>query len=1109
MRDDRRSRIAKIHAAVNELKANRHLFGEESYGVILFALNEQLRMLRTLTLQPGEAVVSGDELRQVTVMFVDVKDSTEMAYRLGAETWKTIMDSAHRLLNNILDQWDGEVGQYLGDGLLCFFGAQRSRGDDALRAVACALDMQQSLETFSVAIQREHQAAFQARIGISTGEVIVGMIGTASKSEFLALGTTTNLAARLQDLARPGSVLIDEQTYQRVRNQFVTEEQPPVRVKGFDTALPYYVVLRRRQQDEHMTTQEIASIAIPFVGRVEELARITVAAEHALVSEPFQVITVYGDTGVGKTRLLEEAVRRLREHRYTLLRITSQYEKRTSSYGLLRTLLATACNITSSTLPQEAQIRIRRHLEHTWHNAPASAAPVIGYLAGYGFEDDPAVELLKSSSQQQWMIAYDIISRWFCAMAMQNPLLIMIDNLHWMDRPSIELLELIANDLAPYRGLLLATARQDFQHQYPAYMRAIAERHIEVSLPPLDNTDTATLISTILHTVQNLPTALIPTLSERAAGNPLFVEELVRMLFDNGAFEPTRDGHWRVNLLRYDAALQGLPGGLQGVLQARLDDLAAGARQVLQYASVVGQQFWEGVVSHLAGFNTNATLEDLVARGILIHVQGSAFPETREYAFRLALYREAAYQMLTNVTRKRYHEEVIQWLFSRVDENPQALPLLAEQLEAAQHFEQALSVYYRAAAYRFQQGFLNATHKLIETGLRIAGNIPREVALPEVSRLWLMQGRVLSAQHRYEEATAACQAALMLMEELPASTMLEERIIAAQTLGSAYRSMGNYDDAFNALNHAYQLLPEDNLELQSSTLRAFGRFYYYRGQLAESTAFHQRALSAAQTLGSEIQTASAMTQLGITAAERGDFGTALDYFEQAQAGNPKNGNLYYQLLNLRYIGMVHQLIGAYSLALDLFDSADALQKHLRYRDPVIQINRALCLLWTGDSEGGMALLENALLRQQDMYTQQLIELACINGLVLSERYTDCVVHGRDYLSRIQPKNPLLYARAQLWHGLAQHYLDIPEAVLTLQEALQHETTYGGRNIWQCHYALAFTTSEAQERQEHFLRALQTLQRTAATLQTRPALRALLYNHRFAREILQALHRAPD
>ena len=336
------NQIDHLTTALQEIRDHKAVFSKEAYSQIVLALLEKKR--RAQTMKPLAAT---DEIRLVTVMFVDVKDSTEIARVLGSSDWKAVISEAHQLLAKLVAQWDGEIGQYLGDGLLCFFGAHHSKGDDAIRAVACALAVQNAMKEFGIDVYLRYASEFQVRIGISTGRVAVGMIGNQIKQEFLALGPATNLAARLQSIADPGGILIDEQTNNRVRHHFVTKGYRPKQLKGFDSPITYYEVEKRRSSPPmQLTTTQISGIELPFVGREKELKQIIDIWGTVTQQNQLHVITLSGDIGLGKSRLLQQAIGKLSGGiPLTQLTMIAHYEYRNVSHNLLRDLLRTQCKL--------------------------------------------------------------------------------------------------------------------------------------------------------------------------------------------------------------------------------------------------------------------------------------------------------------------------------------------------------------------------------------------------------------------------------------------------------------------------------------------------------------------------------------------------------------------------------------------------------------------------------------------------------------------------------------------------------------------------------------------------------------------------------------------
>src|SRR5690606_23525064 len=742
-----RAQLDRLRTALQEIQAHRHLFSEEVYHELILTLTDRIdRLQSSASGTPG--LPDRDEIRLVSVMFIDVENSTRLAQILQ-EDWKTLISDIHRRLARIIDDWRGEIGQYLGDGLLCFFGAHRSRDDDANRAVSSALAIQQMAGELAPSVRERYGEDFALRIGISTGRVVVGTIGTEARQELAAFGSATNLAARLQHLCPPGGVLVDTQTYHRVRDWFVTTRQIPVSLKGFDTPVESYLVTGRRYAHvAALTNETIAGIALPFVGRNKEFNYLLRLWNDALDEDAMHVITLTGETGVGKSRLLQEALAIAGDWPFYVITLVGRDEKRTTSFALLNSLLAEICHRVDGAMTALTEARIQHCIEQTWPAAGPEAAAVIGRLAGFAFADFPDLDV----------DPLETVAAWLRALAGNRALMIAVDNLQWVDHASLDLLEYLAIAFVNKSGILLTAARPDFAQRRKNFLETCARR-TDMVIGRLDDAATRKLIEHVVRYVDNVPARLIDHIHERSEGNPLFVEEFLRMLFDNGVFEARSDGRWRTNTYLYGMLAGELPNGLLGVFQARLDDLPPLSRRILQIASVIGPTFWEEAVSRLNGFDAAPLLADLTERGIIVRNAESSLRGQKEYRFRHTLYSDVAYAMLMRHEREHYHRQIADWLTWQVADQPDFLGQLAEHLALGQKREQALTVFLAAAQDRVKRGMHTQALKLVEAGLGCQSDVPREVALPVVSQLWLQQGLALLALRRYSEASAAGQTA--------------------------------------------------------------------------------------------------------------------------------------------------------------------------------------------------------------------------------------------------------------------------------------------------------------------------------------------------------------
>jgi len=1015
-----------LKQALAEMHANQHAFSDEAFAQIMMVLLDKLRRLHTVA--SHTAAPAADEMRLLTIMFVDVKDSTELAHQLEMSDWKSVIDGAHQQIAQVIEQWEGQIAQYLGDGVLCYFGAQRSRGDDAHHAVSCALSIQSKIAQYAHMIQSLYDIEFRVRIGISTGRTVVGLLGSALKQERLALGLPTNRAARLQTLAQPGSVLVDSSTYNRIRSEFITQAMPPTEVKGFDKPMKmYHVIGRRPQPATQFTSTQINGIQLPLLGRDQDLAVLHHRYDTAISQQQLQAITLMGDIGIGKSRLLQEFVQ-LTNHTGIQILMSAAYHDRDRSHNLLHNLLTTQCHLDEGMSAVVMQQQISAYISELWDDdAAGQVAQALGYLAGFPF-DKPQIP------------AADWVVRWFQGMAAAQPLLLVIDNLQWMDRESAALFEYVVQQLQTSPVLLLAAGRPGYRGVHPRYM-AHQARHEQIELQRLGAESTTALIEHVLQFVDRAPAALAATIYERAEGNPFFVREFLSMLFDQGVFQQKATDQWRFNIILYDKALHTLPTGLISVLQARLDELAPEVRQIAQLAAVSGQTFWASAVERLTQIEHVSTLLDsLVMRGIVVEQVASDFAGEKQYKFQHTLYQAVAYEMLPGNQRKHLHEQLGYWLLERIAGELTYFPIMAQHFEEAEKYGIALYVYLEAVQDYIRVNRMSEALALVDRGLAIARNIPREEAITVVCKLWAWRGQILTTLEFYDEATAASQSALRLLQELPEDQFIGTRIMAERILALAYMGLGRYNEAYDALTRAHNRLPANATSELAAVLCSFGELSLKRGRLDDSLAYLKRAYQQAKVADDVGQMTAAQTQIGYIYFERGQVGAALKAFLAVQATDAGLVLPQYRVMNLGHLGLSYLLLMQYAAAIEFFAEAMALHNEINSSD------------------------------EPDVLLQAFHALTYIIGLAKHGDYARCHEQAMSFVEKAKSVNQLLHARALRWLGVANHALGVPGGLEYLYHALAGEQSYGGREAWTCHVTIAQLQEHSQKAQEHYQKA---------------------------------------
>jgi ABC-type oligopeptide transport system substrate-binding subunit/class 3 adenylate cyclase len=599
-----------------------------------------------------------EERKVLTAVFADVVGSTALAERLDPEDVKLVVGEAIARIVGEVESLGGHVKDLAGDGVLAFFGAPTTREDDAERAVRCALRIVGEMEEYAHEVRRGWGAeGFGVRVGAATGAVVVGEVGSGSRVEYAAFGDTVNVAARLQSVARPGTILVDDATHHAVDGLFEWGERLELELKGKDEPVGAWAVTGVAA--EGRPQRGLPGVETRLVGRSRELGQGREALE-ALRAGRGGVLVVAGDAGIGKSRLLNE-LRELAERD-----ATSWLEGRCVSYGEslpywpFRDLLRGEWIGAGGDEPElRVRIGLRRRLEQLFGGGGAELYPYLGGLLDVTLEHAAAARTSELSPEALQWRTFEVVGQLFARLAEDAPLVVSIEDLHWADPTSVQLLEqllslaeeapvLLVLSLRPERDHAAWGLREHASREFPHLLR-------EIDLGPLGDADGELLAALVAPAT--LPAELERRVLEAADGNPFFLEELVRSLADVGALVRTEHG-WRFD----HAAEVEVPPTVEKAILARLDRLSAQARDLVTAASALGRTFalplLEGVLDEDAG----EALHELQRLGLLR--QSRRWPQP-EYRFRHALIQETAYRTLLAEQRTRLHRRAAEWLEAR------------------------------------------------------------------------------------------------------------------------------------------------------------------------------------------------------------------------------------------------------------------------------------------------------------------------------------------------------------------------------------------------------------------------------------------------------------
>ena len=884
-----------------------------------------------------------EQRKQVTVLFADLTGLTALAAGRDAEELSELTKELLGVVDEVVGEHAGAVEKHVGDTVVALWGAREAHEDDPERAVRAALAVQEAVGEFVArhappgAVPAETSRPW-VRAGVSTGLVLVGDAGPAG--EFTATGEAVRLAARLQQSAPPGGVLISHDTYRHVRGVFNVQPPESLAFEGRPEAVEVYRVMSAKPRAFRVRTRGVEGVETRMVGRQGELRHLMDALETASEDRELQIVTVFGDAGLGKSRLLYEFSnwQELLPEMWYVFNGRAGETTQGLPYALVRDVFSFRFQIQDSDSQEVAREKLERGLvAMSGPQTPADAetaqmrAHFIGQLIGFDFSESKHLTGVMDDVRQLRDRAFRYAAEFFADASRRHPILLYLDDIHWADDGSLDFVDYLARHCASVPMFVLCLARPALLERRPAWGEG-QERHTRLTLRPLTKKESRQLFEEILRQARDVPPNLREMVVGGAEGNPFYVEELIKMLIDQRVIVPGAEV-WSVDSTRL-VEVQ-VPPTLTGVLQARLDKLSPAEKTALQRASVVGRVFWDGAVAHLGAKLTGAirretkvetgggafaeatggavagVLERLRRKELTYRREASSFAGAREYTFKHALLRDVTYESVLRRERREYHRRAAEWLARQSGGRAgEFAGLVAEHYERAGETAEAAEWYGRAGRQAREtyapEAAINFYRKAIEfattppkpaAGARAVAPAAEAGAAGEGVRARLVEwheglGETLRVQSRPAEAVAAFRA----MRE--AAEGLGDRVAEAR--------------AWNGLA-LVEAARGDNRAMLESTRRA--------AELAESAgegAAARRVLARALNLQSQ-----ALTRLG-------DARSAMLLGDQALAlatGLGEEGR-HERADSLKSLGMAYHALARFEQAEQCKEQALALYREL-------------------------------------------------------------------------------------------------------------------------------------------------------------------------------------
>ena len=1045
--------LAAVERAMTALEGQRATLGDEVVETALAPLRERHATL----LAPRS-----EQRRLVTVVFADLVDFTVLSGRLDAEDTREVVNAYFARWQEVIEEQGGIVEKFIGDAVMAVFGLEHSFEDDAQRAVRAALAMRDTLPELSDRTEERHGVRLHMRVGVDTGEVVVSTLGERAGHDFVAVGPTVNRASRLQSGAPVDQVLISPETHRQIRGRFSFELVPGLHLKGIEEPVDGYVVLKERPHGFRLDpARGVEGVESATVGRDVQLRFLQERLWDVKDEARWRVVTIVGDAGLGKSRLLQEFDAWLAESTEPVwwFRGRASQSGRNRPHGLLRDALTARLGIHESDTTAEIREKFEAGFATAYDAGQARrSAQLVGTWLGFDLDD--GTEPLPTDPQALRDQGTAALAEYFARLSATAPVVLLLEDLHWADDGSLRWLDSADAVLRGAPVLVVATTRPALLEERPHWGEGL-DHHVRLPLAALSRRESRLLVHELLRHVADLPADLVELVVDAADGNPFYIEELVTWLLDAGVVV-RGDPHWFVVGELVRAVV--VPSTLKGVLQSRLDALTSAERGLLQRASVVGRVFWDDAVARLAeAAEEPATLDTLRRREIVYEREVSAFDTAREFLFKHALLRDVAYDSVLRAHRERYHLRAAQWLAEvsatagRVDEYA---GLIAEHFERAHHAD-AAAWFLRASLQASSVYALEEAGRLLDRALDLVA--PDDHALQFDIRV----GRERLFDRLGDRASGLVELEAMAVLSPHLDPVRQVALALAQSQWAFQHSeYGDADARARDASATAAGIGRDDLVAEAELWR--GKAATWADDVDTARTCLHRCVGLARTSGRPSLEGEGLRYLGMVASNSGRYLEALDLcrqsgevFAAAADAEGETMALAMSATVLFNLGRIDDARAALEQSLPIFRRSGH-----RYRESLTLGNLASISMmqgavavaerWSREALAMAVELEDLEAQATDLTVLGMIESITARYDAAAEHLEQALAVARQVGSRTHQADALQrLAIAELGRG------DVPAALDRARSAARvTETTRSGLEAGQARLALGYAASDA-------------------------------------------------
>ena len=947
-----------------------------------------------------------EERKLATVLFGDIVGFSTIANDLDPDAVHDLARAFFDPLAREVEREGGTVLKFIGDKVMAVFGVPVAHEDDAARAVRAAIAMTGKVREVS----RQRDVDLSLRVGLNTGLVMVGNVGSGSRETGDIMGATVNHASRIETAAQPGEILVGAPTERLVHDRFELVSLPPVQVKGLADPIAIFKVVREREDEPASSVRLRSASGTPFFARQHELELLLRLYETVVQHEALRVAEIVGEMGLGKGHLVRQlriAVS-AREPQPHILHATRMLN--VAPLGFVGKMLRARFNVRVDDSPEAVRARVVDAVATAWEGNELEDGREAGRLLAGLVAPTPVAPLLETELSTDATRTVSAFADWVRRLARQKPVVMLVEQVQWTDQGSLDLMQYLVRALRRERVFFVLSARPESSEHVPPWMTG-ADVRSKIELLPFSEEVMERFLDDLFRLVPSFPKEVKREIIRRAEGNPDLCKELVRLLVDRGALSVDKD-HVPIKWDPNRSAKLDLPDTVRGVLQARLDGLPPAQKEVLKVASVVGRVFWFGAVSALMPDVPHddllTVLDGLKARE-LVRLQGqSTLSGEREYTFATQALRDAAYELVPRVQSVALHRRIAEWLGTRGELWEGGHANLAQHLEAAGEKSRARRLYLNAARHAVS---VCAYPEAVAFFDRVAALWDGETTPDDrISRAGVLRERASAAArtNKFEEALASLDSA---ERDLREAGVAEDDAVHAWLLlerGLLLKEYGRMDDSIGLLGRAHDMCKVQSpslLQMRILAARAFqlstrgerdaakrdveegirvgrelhmrdaawhmamarlrdaeGSTFFYANDLAKAEESFKAALELRELAGDTQGMPDGYVNLGGVAFTRGDYAAAALHYERALAAAKKARWPAREALGHSNLGQAKLALGDSDAAVKELSAACALAEEGGYFDVLADSARALAeaLLVRGDVDAAIAAANAAI-----------------------------------------------------------------------------------------------------------------------------------------------------